>query len=94
MDDKFDIEKSIAKLQYLEQNAKFKIGERVHTFIDGKLHIGIIDDRRFDSNDNIYYDVRFAPNKVITCKECLLISVETPMQRSSNFSNSVSKYPF
>lgn len=94
MDDKTDIEMSIAKLKFLEDNAKYAVGQRVHTFINGKLHVGIIDDRRFDDNDNIYYDVRFAPNNIVTCKECLLIAVGTPMQNFSKSANSVSNFPF
>lgn len=94
MDNKTDIEISIAKLQYLEENAKFTIGQRVHTFIDNRICVGIIDDRRFDDTDNIYYDVKFAPNKVVTLKECMLASVGTPMQNFPKSANSITNLPF
>ena len=94
MDDKTDIEISIAKLKYLEDNAKFKIGERVHTFIDNKVAIGIVDDRRFDDNDNIYYDVRLSPSRVITLGEWALVSAEALPFNRSKFAKSNANFPF
>ena len=94
MDDKTDIEMSIAKLKYIEDNAKYAVGQRVHTFIDGKLYVGIIDDRIVDNNDDIYYDVKITPRDIVRIKEYLLIAVGTPMQNFSKFTNSVSNFPF
>lgn len=57
MDNIADIEASIAEERFIEDNALFKRGQRVHTWLNDKLVVGIIVDIDTDGEEHIVYDI-------------------------------------
>lgn len=57
MDNIADIEASIAEERFIEDNALFKRGQRVHTWLNDRLVVGIIVDIDTDGEEHIVYDV-------------------------------------
>lgn len=57
MDNIADIEAYLAEERFIEDNALFKRGQRVHTWLNDKLVVGIIVDIDTDGEEHIVYDI-------------------------------------
>lgn len=74
MDNIADIEASIAEERFIEDNALFKRGQRVHTWLNDKLVVGIIVDIDTDGEEHIVYDVNVGTRVLHFIPEYMLIT--------------------
>lgn len=74
MDNIADIETSIAEERFIEDNALFKRGQRVHTWLNDKLVVGIIVDIDTDGEEHIVYDVNVGTRVLHFIPEYMLIT--------------------
>lgn len=74
MDNIADIEASIAEERFIEDNALFKRGQRVHTWLNDKLVVGIIVDIDTDDEEHIVYDVNVGTRVLHFIPEYMLIT--------------------
>lgn len=74
MDNIADIEASIAEERFIEDNALFKRGQRVHTWLNDKLVVGIIIDIDTDGEEHIVYDVNVGTRVLHFIPEYMLIT--------------------
>lgn len=74
MDNIADIEASIAEERFIEDNALFKRGQRVHTWLNDKLIVGVIVDIDTDSEEHIVYDVNVGTRVLHFIPEYMLIT--------------------
>lgn len=74
MDNIADIEASIAEERFIEDNALFKRGQRVHTWLNDKLVVGIIVDIDTDGEEHIVYDINVGAKVLHFIPEYMLIT--------------------
>lgn len=74
MDNIADIEASIAEERFIEDNALFKRGQRVHTWLNDKLVVGIIVDIDTNDEEHIVYDVNVGTRVLHFIPEYMLIT--------------------
>lgn len=74
MDNIADIEASIAEERFIEDNALFKRGQCVHTWLNDKLVVGIIVDIDTDGEEHIVYDVNVGTRVLHFIPEYMLIT--------------------
>lgn len=74
MDNIADIEASIAEERFIEDNALFKRGQRVHTWLNDKLVVGIIVNIDTDGEEHIVYDVNVGTRVLHFIPEYMLIT--------------------
>lgn len=74
MDNIADIEASIAKERFIEDNALFKHGQRVHTWLNDKLVVGVIVDIDTDGEEHIVYDINIGVRVLHFIPEYILIT--------------------
>lgn len=74
MDNIVDIEASIAEERFIEDNALFKCGQRVHTWLNDKLVVGIIVDIDTDGEEHIVYDVNVGTKVLHFIPEYMLVT--------------------
>ena len=74
MDNIADIEASIAEERFIEDNALFKRGQRVHTWLNDKLVVGVIIDIDTDGEEHIVYDINVGAKVLHFIPEYMLIT--------------------
>lgn len=74
MDNIADIEASIAEERFIEDNALFKRGQRVHTWLNDKLVVGVIVDIDTDGEEHIVYDINVGAKVLHFIPEYMLIT--------------------
>lgn len=74
MDNIADIEVSITEERFIEDNALFKCGQRVHTWLNDKLVVGIIVDIDTDGEEHIVYDVNVGTKVLHFIPEYMLVT--------------------
>lgn len=74
MDNIADIEAYLAEERFIEDNALFKRGQRVHTWLDDKLVVGIIVDIDTDGEEYIVYDINVGAKVLHFIPEYMLIT--------------------
>lgn len=74
MDNIADVEASIAEERFIEDNALFKRGQRVHTWLNYKLVVGIIVDIDTDGEEHIVYDVNVGTKVLHFIPEYMLVT--------------------
>lgn len=74
MDNIADIEAYLAEERFIEDNALFKRGQRVHTWLNDKLVVGIIVDIYTDGKEYIVYDINVGAKVLHFIPEYMLIT--------------------
>lgn len=74
MDNIADIEAYLTEERFIEDNALFKRGQRVHTWLNDKLVVGIIVDIDTDGEEHIVYDVNVGTKVLHFIPEYMLIT--------------------
>lgn len=74
MDNIADIEAYLAEERFIEDNALFKRGQRVHTWLNDKLIVGIIVDIDTDGEEHIVYDVNVGTKVLHFIPEYMLVT--------------------
>lgn len=74
MDNIADIEAYLTKERFIEDNALFKCGQRVHTWLNDKLVVGIIVDIDTDGEKHIVYDINVGAKVLHFIPEYMLIT--------------------
>jgi len=65
---------NIAEERFIEDNALFKRGQRVHTWLNDKLVVGIIVDIDTDGEEHIVYDINVGARVLHFIPEYMLIT--------------------
>lgn len=73
MDNIADIEAYLTEERFIEDNALFKRGQRVHTWLNDKIVVGIIVDIDTDGEEHIVYDVNVGTRVLHFIPEYMLI---------------------
>lgn len=74
MDNIADIEAYLAEERFIEDNALFKRGQRVHTWLNDKLIVGVIVDIDTDGEEHIVYDINVGAKVLHFIPEYMLIT--------------------
>lgn len=74
MDNIADIEASIAEERFIEDNALFKRGQRVHTWLNDKLVVGVIVNIDTDGEEHIVYDINVGTKVLHFIPEYMLVT--------------------
>ena len=74
MDNIADIEAYLAEERFIEDNALFKRGQRVHTWLNDKLIVGVIVDIDTDGEEHIVYDINIGAKVLHFIPEYMLIT--------------------
>lgn len=74
MDNIADIEAYLTEERFIEDNALFKRGQRVHTWLNDKLIVGVIVDINTDGEEHIVYDINVGAKVLHFIPEYMLIA--------------------
>lgn len=74
MDNIADIEAYLTEERFIEDNALFKRGQRVHTWLNDKLVVGVIVDIDTDGEEHIVYDMNVGAKVLHFIPEYMLIT--------------------
>lgn len=74
MDNIADIEAYLTEERFIEDNALFKRGQRVHTWLNDKLVVGVIVDIDTDGEEHIVYDINVGAKVLHFIPEYMLIT--------------------
>lgn len=74
MDNIADIEAYLTEERFIEDNALFKRGQRVHTWLNDKLVVGVIVNIDTDGEEHIVYDINVGAKVLHFIPEYMLIT--------------------